>query len=126
MSEPGDFQADPRRAMTPARKRRIWDSWKGVCYFCRQPVAVDGPSVIYDHVTQLWMKGSDANEAIAPIHADPCNKLKTAADATARAKVKRIWKKHDSDRPEPKRKLKTRGFDRSLRKKMDGTVERRK
>ena len=89
MSGP-EFTPDARRAMTPARKARIHQAAGGVCYFCRQPVEVEGPGVEYDHVTALWMAGSDADEAIAPIHTEPCHRLKTAADASKRAKVKRL------------------------------------
>jgi 5-methylcytosine-specific restriction protein A len=100
-----EVEIDDRRAMTPARKRRIWEAWKGKCWFCRMPVPVEGPEVVYDHVTQLWLKGSDADEDIGPIHAEPCNKLKTAADATQRAKTKRQKAKHDGTWPESKAKI---------------------
>lgn len=83
-----EVEIDARRAMTPARKRRIHAAWGGKCWFCRMPVPVEGPEVVYDHVEQLWLKGSDADEDIGPIHAVPCNKIKTAADATKRAKTK--------------------------------------
>ena len=70
-AEPDDFVSDPRRAMTPARKHRIWENWGRKCWFCRRPVAEDGPTVIYDHIPALWMKGSDDDKDIGPIHAQP-------------------------------------------------------
>lgn len=91
---------DKRRAMTPARKRRIWTAWEGKCWFCRQPVEVEGPTVIYDHVGTLWIKGSDADDDIGPIHAAPCNKIKTAADLKKIAKIKRIIAREDGTRRE--------------------------
>jgi len=104
-----DVEIDDRGAMTPARKRRIHAAWSGKCWFCRMPVPVEGPEVVYDHVTQLWMKGSDADEDIGPIHADPCNKLKTAADATVRGKTKRQAAKLRLDRKRPETRTPLRG-----------------
>ncbi len=125
MQPPDDFEADKRRGMTPARKARIHAAWGGVCWFCRLPVPMDGPGVEYDHVTQLWMKGSDADEDIGPIHADPCHKLKTKADAGSRAKVKRLHKKATGEKPKFHRQIRSRGFNTNIRRKMNGTVEPR-
>jgi hypothetical protein len=57
------------------------------------PVDQSGPGVVYDHVNPLWLAGSDADEDIGPIHSDPCNKVKTKADAKRIAKTKRQAKK---------------------------------
>lgn len=108
--ETGD---DERRSMTRARKARIWKAWEGKCYFCRQPVDREGPGVIYDHITPIWLKGSDADSDIAPIHAEPCNKLKTAADLKRIAKTKRQRAKADGSFPPSKTKLRGRGFQRT-------------
>jgi hypothetical protein len=115
---------DERRAMTPARKAAIWKAWDGKCWFCRQPVPTDGPEVEYDHVTHLWLAGSDADEDIGPIHTRPCHKIKTAADAKSRAKVKRLWRKHYG--PKGDSTLQGQGFDKRLTKKFDGSTVRRK
>ena len=88
-----DVPTDSRRAMTPSRKARIWEAWQGRCWFCRMPVDREGPGVVYDHVNPLWLAGSDADEDIGPIHSDPCNKVKTKADAKRIAKTKRQAKK---------------------------------
>jgi hypothetical protein len=105
-----EVETDDRRAMTSARKRRIWEAWEGKCYFCRQPVEQEGPGVVYDHVTGLWLKGSDDDRDIAPIHAEPCNKLKTAADLKRIAKTKRQKAKNDGTFPESTARLRGRGF----------------
>ena len=119
-------ETDKRRAMTPARKKRIHEAWGGKCWFCRMPVPESGPEVVYDHVQTLYLTGSDADEAIGPIHALTCNKIKTAADLTRIAKTKRQAKKfgvdHDPDAEKPPSRLRSRGFDRALRKRFDGTV----
>jgi hypothetical protein len=122
MTAPCDFTPDPRRAMTPARRHRIWMAWGGKCWFCNLPVPESGPAVEYDHIPALWMKGSDADEDIGPIHKATCHKVKTAADASRRAKVKRI---HKWGEPKKGRKLQGAGFDKSLSKGFDGKVRPR-
>lgn len=105
-----EVETDPRRAMTPARKHRIWEAWGGRCWFCRMPVEESGPGVIYDHVGTLWIAGSDADEDIGPIHAATCNKIKTAADQKRIAKTKRQKAKHEGTYPPSKAKIRSRGF----------------
>lgn len=105
-----EVETDDRRAMTPARKHRIWLAWDGKCWFCRMPVEESGPGVVYDHVGTLWITGSDADKGIGPIHAEPCNKLKTAADQTRIAKTKRQKAKHEGTFPASKAKIRSRGF----------------
>jgi 5-methylcytosine-specific restriction endonuclease McrA len=91
-----------------------------------------------DHVIPLWMGGADdiSNmEGLCETH----HKTKTRIDASARAKVKRLLAKRFPDQvkadpaPEPKtakrryrkRKLKSRGFAKGLRRKVNGDVEPR-
>jgi 5-methylcytosine-specific restriction protein A len=103
-------EIDARRAMTPARKRRIWEARGRKCWFCSRPVDQEGPGVIYDHVGTLWITGSDADDGIAPIHAEPCNRIKTAADLTRIAKTKRQKAKHDGTFPKSKARIRGGGF----------------
>ena len=78
-----------RAAMTPARKARIWNARKGKCWFCGQPVPESGPDVRYDHKLPLDLGGTDDDENIWPIHREPCDRIKTAADAQRIAKHRR-------------------------------------
>lgn len=71
---------------------------------------MEGEQVRYDHRVPLWIKGSDADHDIAPIHALTCDKGKTAKDLRDIAKIKRIIKKQTEEKP-PSR-LKGRGFER--------------
>ena len=74
------------------------------------------------------MSGIDDDLNIGPIHSAPCNKVKTAADARARAKVKRLLrktKKPPDATQQPKRQIRSRGFDKTVRKLFDGRVVRR-
>lgn len=122
-----EVPTDNRLAMTPARKRLIWQAWGGKCWFCRMPIEESGPTVVYDHVNPLWLAGSDANEAIGPIHAKPCNKIKTAADAKRIAKTKRQAKACLPRDPDdiPVSKLRSRGFPKHLSRGFDGRVKPR-
>lgn len=98
----------PRKAMTPARKRRIHAQHSGLCTYCGQEVEVQGPTVIYDHEIPLELGGSDEDENIGPIHASPCNKIKTAADARQIAKMRRQSK---MDEPREPSRLQSRPFE---------------
>lgn len=116
-----DFTPDKRRAMTPARKRRIHTAWNGLCWYCQLPVPMFGPGVVYDHVYGLWIKGSDDDADIGPIHAFTCNKVKTANDITVIAKIKRLIVGPKVS----KRTITGRGFQTDLTRRFDGTVVRR-
>lgn len=121
-----EVEIDPRRAMTPARKHRIWKAWDERCWFCRMPVDETGPGVVYDHVPTLFISGSDADKDIGPIHAATCNKVKTAADQTRISKTKRMRKlRLDVPREPSKHPLKGRGFDETRTRGFDGKVRER-
>lgn len=114
-------EIENRRAMTPARKARIHAMRDGKCWMCGKPVAVSGADVIYDHKMPLELGGTDDNSNVWPLHRDPCDKLKTAADRKRIDKAKRLDRKFSNplpvggikSRPFPKstRKLEGRGFD---------------
>lgn len=87
--------ATPRGAMTPARRHRIWLAAGGKCFMCSKPVPEAW--TVLDHEIQLWMSGPDDDAYIRPL-CGPCDKLKTAADATKRAKVKRILKREAGEK----------------------------
>jgi len=112
-----------RRAMTKARKRRIWEAHDGLCYHCGEPVDMFGPDVRYDHRIGVWFTERDEDEDVSPAHTW-CDAPKTSSDQTKIAKTKRLIKKGLGQPRKPSR-LKSAGFDKRLRKKMDGTVVRR-
>jgi hypothetical protein len=100
---------DPlRKAMTEARKRRIWTRDLGHCWLCAQPVDMLGPDVRYDHRNPLWITRDDSDEGISPAHLT-CDAPKTKADQTLIAKIKRIIRKGDPTTRKPAR-MKSRGF----------------
>ena len=112
--------ATPRKTMTPGRKKRCWTLAEGLCAWCKKPVEQFGPTVIYDHRVPLALGGADSDENIRPLHVRPCNALKTHFDIRSIRKAQRIAKKLAEER-KPSR-LKSRGFDKSRTRKMDGTV----
>lgn len=120
-----------RGAMTPARMKRIWEREKGVCWFCTKPVPMRGQGIVtYDHRVPLEIIGHDGDENIYPIHRDPCDRIKTAADQAKIAKVRRqsgskgqyARRKRRQEAEEergmpqrPKQKIASRGFDKGKR-----------
>lgn len=99
-------EATPRRAMTPARKRRIWEANGGRCYQCSTPVPVDGPGVTYDHRIPLGLGGAEDDDNPRPACGE-CDAAKTPRDISQIAKAKRQAKMATK---KPKGRLKGRGF----------------
>ena len=100
-----------RRAMTPARKRRIWLRVNGVCWVCGLAVPEVGPDVRYDHRGTLFITESDDDAGIFPIHRKVCDETKTPADQTRIAKTKRqMSMRLDAPPKVVKRKIASRGF----------------
>lgn len=85
--------------MTRSRKERIWKSRDGKCWLCTKPVEMLGPNVRYDHRLPLELGGTDADSNVYPIHREPCDRIKTAADRKRIDKAKRLQRK--LERPLP-------------------------
>jgi hypothetical protein len=105
-----------RRSMTKARRLRIWTRENGICKRCGVKVPWTGPEVEYDHYSQIAISCDDSDENIFPLHSgrtlEACHKIKTAADAKARAKVIRQGLKHRGEFPASPFPLRSRGFGR--------------
>lgn len=109
-----------RKAMSAKVKAAILAEYGGRCAECGKPFE-PGDLIEYDHIHQLAMGGADDPSNLRPVHVTPCHKGKSAKDAAARGKVRRLTG------ATPKRagpKIRSRGFDRTFRKRLDGTVER--
>jgi hypothetical protein len=103
-----------RRPMTRKRRAAIWEASGGICYWCKQPII--GRFEI-DHVIALALTGEDEDTNCAPMHRK-CHRQKTTQDQRAFGKVRRLLKpKRPSKRP-----MKGRGFDKRLRRHLDGTT----
>lgn len=111
--------ATPRRKMTVVRKKRIYAQREGLCAWCGKPVECFGPGVIYDHYTPLALGGSDEDDNIRPLHARPCDKIKTAFDAKRIAKLRR---QQNMAKPRKPSRLRSRGFPSDWTRRFNGTV----
>lgn len=119
MREP--VELDKRKAMGPARRRRILDRHGGVCAYPDCDVA-EGLEI--DHIIALALGGKDSDENFEPLcrhhHAQ-----KTRRDVKMIAKAKRIARK-DNPADRKTSRLQSRGFQKTLTKRFDGTVVPRK
>lgn len=88
------------------------------CYICKQFVCAE-QDIQFDHVHAHIFDGPHEYQNLRPVHTE-CHKKKTARDIKDNAKIKRLLKPK-----KPKRKMKSKGFDKRFRKKMSGTVEKR-
>jgi 5-methylcytosine-specific restriction endonuclease McrA len=113
-----------RRYPTPKEKAAIIARQGGICA-CGCGAALDGGKVEFDHELDLWTHGRNDTANFRALLA-PCHKAKTAKDAKARAKSKRIIAKADpvtrAARQAKKATIRSPGFDKTRRRKMDGTV----
>lgn len=114
-------EATPRLSVSPARRKRIYEAHGNTCYY---PACCETEGLEFEHIVPLWMGGKDDDSNTAPMCRSH-HKAKTALDAKMRAKTKRLIAKGDPDRERKPSRLKSRGFDKTLRKKFNGTVERR-
>jgi 5-methylcytosine-specific restriction endonuclease McrA len=82
-----------QRAVSKAQRKAVIDRQGGVCKrsYC------DAPAVDVDHVLPLWSGGTNANDNLEALCVD-CHKQKTAAEAKARAKAKRIEARENGTR----------------------------
>lgn len=81
------FHPAPRKAMTPARRARIFESAGGVCHICGGKIMA-GELWDADHVKPLGLGGSDDDDQIRPAHVH-CHKSKSRAQASIMAKADR-------------------------------------
>jgi 5-methylcytosine-specific restriction endonuclease McrA len=107
----------------PARvKVRVCDKFNKRCVSCTNLVGGGLPAA-YDHIQALVNDGEN-RESNLQLICVPCHKVKTRADVAEKSRVYRrratfLGVKAKSSRPMPGSKAS------GLRKKMDGTVERR-
>lgn len=115
-------EATPRRSMTAGRKLRIHTREKGKCWMCGKPVPTYGPEVRYDHRLPLELGGSDDDANVFPLHAEPCDRLKTMAD---RRRIDKARRQRAMSAPREPSRLQGRGFDKAKTRGFDGKVRER-
>lgn len=73
-----------RADISPALRRKVMERWGRICHVCDRPGADE-----VDHVIPVSEGGRHHPSNMRPIHAEPCHRVKTAAEAArARANAK--------------------------------------
>lgn len=108
-----------KRAVSKARRDKVIAAQDGVC----KRAHCDVPATDADHILPLWAGGSNRDDNLEGL-CRPCHLQKTKAEATARAKCKRIEARETGTR-RARKPIPTRGFDKTKRKRMNGKVEAR-
>ena len=127
MARLGDFDA--------STKRQAWARSRGHCeagLVCNKEYIGDSPAH-YDHILPLWLLDLTDPEQLkrakslsnCQVCCWPCHKLKTGDEASDRAKNNRLRAKHSGQIKKKKKKIRSKGFDPTLRKKLNGKVARR-
>lgn len=118
------YNSTPRRPLTKAQRPGFLAAHDGRCYFCGQPITDDAWDD--EHLLARELGGSDEMDNRKPIHRRPCHVIKTARDRKLIAKSNRLIRKHGpvEYRRKPKG-IPNRGFQKNLRKKMNGEVTSR-
>lgn len=112
-----------RKKWTPRQMLAIFDSSNGCCHWCGVRIR-GGEAWTPDHVVRLADGGADSIENVRPIHRR-CHEEKTGGEARRGAKADRQAARHLGVTAQPKRPFpgsKASGW----RKRINGTVERRK
>lgn len=107
-----------RKCFTPAQRKAVYEAQEGLCAACEEPLA--GKFEI-DHVISLGIGGKhEPGNWLGKCRA--CHVAKTAIDRKMQAKASRIVRRETEGQAVSR--LQSRGFDKGLRKRMNGTVER--
>ncbi len=114
-----------RRSLSAKERLRLFTLHGGICHFCNGRINGVREGWDISHELPLELGGSDEDDAnMKPAHRK-CHRAHTSAvDVPAIAKAKRIERKHLGIAPKQSRPMpgsKSSG----LRKRMNGTVERR-
>ena len=97
----------------PHVRARIFDRYKGVCYLSNTVIRA-GDAWELEHIVPWELTRDDSDENVKPAHFK-CHKVKTADDVAAIRKADRVKAKHIGAWPEPRAKIKSRGFGNSRR-----------
>jgi 5-methylcytosine-specific restriction endonuclease McrA len=104
--------------MTPKRRLEVLLKCGGRCAKCNEKV---GKLYIVDHVLALELGGSDELGNLEAV-CITCDKVKTRGDQGRIAKMRRQSKMNEEREPS---RMPSRPFNKTLRRKLNGTVERR-
>jgi hypothetical protein len=80
-----------RRYLSRLARVRIFDRHRGICAICGLKIHAErGEKWEADHVKSLWLGGRDDEFNLAPVHAEPCHRDKSADENTDRSKSNRL------------------------------------
>lgn len=109
-----------RRSLTKAEKAAMIEAQQGLCGCgCGQPVTMETGEG--EHWITVFCGNTDKPDSV---WRKDCHKPKTKRDAKAHAKIRRLIKKQQGTWRPTRKRIRSRGFDKSLRKKMNGDVVR--
>jgi len=111
-----------RKSLTKKQRVEIFDAHSGRCHICTRRIEA-GELWELEHCKPLWLGGADEPENMRPAHIK-CHAVKTAGEATARAKSDRVRAIHLGIKSQSRNPLpgsKASGWKR----RMDGSVVRR-
>lgn len=110
-----------RKRLSTRQRAEIFNAHAGTCSLCNGRIQA-GEAWELEHTIPLAMGGADDPENLTPVHVK-CHRAKTRGDVADIAKAKRREARHrgfwKAKRPMPGSKAS------GLRKRLDGTVERR-
>jgi len=122
LEKPHDpYRVEPRKPLTAKQRLKLFLEHEGVCCLCHNKIKTGEPW-IDEHVQPLWLEGTNDWTNRAPAHME-CARQKTAREAKARAKGRRVAEKHMGARKAKRPMPGSRAS--KWKKRMDGTVEPR-
>jgi len=112
-----------RKSLTPTQRVKIFLAADGICHLCGLKIDAPKQRCDVEHVKPLHMGGADDPTNMRPAHIQ-CHAVKTAGEATTRAKCDRVRARHlgvkrQSSRPMPF------GRNSNFKRRFDGSVVRR-
>ncbi len=111
-------KSDDHRAPQKVRLR-VFDRVGGKCHLCGQPIQT-GQKWDLDHVVALINGGENVESNLHPAHRK-CHKDKTAADVAEKARIAGIRAKHIGAHVAPKQKIRSAGFPKSPKQRVEKT-----
>lgn len=108
-----DVSRTKRKAMTPARRLRIFEAHRGICGLCLNKIDGVREPWIIEHLVCLGLSGKDEDANCAPAH-EACRRDKDKLDVAAIAKAKRNKQRHLGIKA-PKQTIQSQGFPKRQR-----------
>ena len=112
-----------RGSMSEARRIRIWEARRGMCCLCGEKIDGVREKWTVEHLRALGLGGEGVDWNCAPAH-EHCRRGKDKDDVGRIPKAKRQKANHIGIKKPQRRPLPDTKAS-GLRKRMDGTVERR-